>query len=88
LGLPAELVELGLIFGAALTRAQYLQLLERGITTPEQFEVTESAVRVDDLDITEAQVSKLYTLLQKYRRQQNDVILRSCWYPRNERACR
>jgi hypothetical protein len=74
LGLPVELVELGLIFGAALTRAQYLRLLERGITAPEQFKATESTVLIEDLGIAEAQIAELHTLLQTYRSQQNDTI--------------
>jgi len=73
LGLPVELVELGLIFGAALTRAQYLRLFERSITTPGQFEATKNTILVDDLGIPESQVAALRALLRKHRVQHNDT---------------
>lgn len=74
LGLPVELVELGIVFGAALTRAQYLSLLEHGLTTPDQFETADNTTLTDYLDLTKARVVALQTLPQERKRQQDDAL--------------
>lgn len=74
LGLPVELVELGTLLGATLTRAQYLTLLERGLTTPDQFGPVQPATLADYLGIKEARVLEIQALLHERKRQQNAVI--------------
>lgn len=74
LGLPIELVELGMVFGSALTQAQYLSLLECGLTTPNQFEAADNASLAGCLDITRERVIELQTLLQERKRQQDDAL--------------
>lgn len=71
LGLPVELVELGMVFGVALTRAQYLSLFERGLTMPHQFKAADNTTLTDCLDITNVRVVELQTLLQERKRQQD-----------------
>jgi len=74
LGIPAELAELGTILGAALSRAQYLSLLERGIMTPDQFESTETRTLVDCLRVTESRALELQEVLQE-RKQQGEAMI-------------
>jgi helicase len=71
---PVELVELGMVFGSALTRAQYLSLLECGLTTPNQFEAADNASLAGCLDITRERVIELQTLLQERKRQRGDAL--------------
>lgn len=74
LGLPVELVELGMVFGSALARPQYLSLLERGLTTPDQFEAADDTTLTDCLDATKSRVVELQTLLQERKKQQDDAL--------------
>jgi helicase len=74
LGLPAELAELGLALGAALTRAHYLSLLENGITTPDEFAATEATTLIDHLSLPKGRVIELQELLRERRRQEDEQI--------------
>jgi helicase len=70
LGIPAELAELGGMLGAALTRAQYLALLEREVATPDQFELAEAAGLADCLGVTENRALELQETVHKGKRQE------------------
>lgn len=74
LGIPVELVELGAALGAALTRAQYLSLLEEGLATPDQFEVADIAIVAAHLGVTEVRVTYLRDMLQERERQRDDTF--------------
>lgn len=84
LGLPAELVELGTILGAAVTRAQYLSLLEHGITTADQFEAAaDSGDLARVLGVKEERAVVLQTLLTE-RGRQHDAAFESTLPPPTE----
>lgn len=74
LGIPVELVELGMMLGSVLTRAQYLSLLEHGVAMPDQFEAANNTTLTDCLGVTKARVVELQTLLKKRMRQQDDAL--------------
>lgn len=47
-----------MVFGAAaLTRAQYLSLLERGVTTPHQFEAADNTTLTDATTVRRSNVA-------------------------------
>jgi hypothetical protein len=68
--IPAELAELGCMLGAALTRAQYLALLEREVATPDQFELAEAAGLADCLGVTENRALELQETVHNGKRQE------------------
>lgn len=70
LGVPVELVELGTALGAALTRAQYLALLEQGLTSPEQFEAADPVVLASHINVSETRAAELQVLLRQRKAQQ------------------
>ena len=72
LGIPAELVELGMILGAELTRAQYLSLLGYGITSPAQVEASDATNLADWLNVSEARATELQALLHGRERQSEE----------------
>ncbi len=55
-------------------RPQYLSLLERGLTTPDQFEAADDTTLTDCLDATKSRVVELQTLLQERKRQEDDAL--------------
>jgi helicase len=75
LGLPASLADLGVALDASLTRAQYLSLAGRGLTTPDQFAAADAATLVDGLGLTKSRVVELQDLLQQRLRRQQENIL-------------
>jgi ATP-dependent DNA helicase len=75
LGIPTELAELGTVLGAALTRAQYLSLLEQGIMTPDRLESAEPIDLVDSLRVTENRVLELQEALQEGKRRREEVLV-------------
>ncbi|MDL2082092.1 DEAD/DEAH box helicase [Streptomyces sp. GXMU-J15] len=75
LGLPVELVEIGLILGSALTRAQYLSLSESSCATPQQFETASVETLSSRLGVTEVRASELQDLLRERQRQESAALL-------------
>ncbi|PWK81953.1 hypothetical protein C8D88_11569 [Lentzea atacamensis] len=72
LGIPAELVELGMVLGAELTRAQYLSLLQAGITSPDEVEASDATSLANCLTVSEARATQLQALLHERVRQSNE----------------
>jgi ATP-dependent DNA helicase len=72
LGIPAELVELGMVLGAELTRAQYLALLDNGITSPDEVGVSNVENLANWLNVSEAKVIELQALLQRRERRSEE----------------
>jgi hypothetical protein len=72
LGIPAELVELGMVLGAELTRAQYLSLLDYGITGPDEVEASDTTSLASWLNVSEARATELQALLHGRERQSEE----------------
>lgn len=62
LGIPAELAEMGMALGSALTRARYQDLLKRGIISLEQFERQESSELAGTLGVSKKRAIELQEL--------------------------
>jgi helicase len=72
LGIPAELAELGGILGGALSRAQYLALLEGGLATTGQFASADTTTLAGRLDIRRNEAAALQKVVRE-RMRSHDV---------------
>lgn len=72
LGIPAELVELGMVLGAELARPQYLSLLDNGITNSDEVEASDAGSLADWLNVTKARATELQALLHGRERQSEE----------------
>ncbi|RSM37841.1 DEAD/DEAH box helicase [Amycolatopsis balhimycina DSM 5908] len=75
LGIPAELVDLGMVLGAELTRAQYLALLGHGITTPDEVEASDVESLADHLNVSTARAAELQAFLHNRERQSEESFV-------------
>ncbi|WP_051030174.1 DEAD/DEAH box helicase [Nocardia takedensis] len=69
LGIPAELVELGMVLGTELTRAQYLSLLYHGITSLDKATASSTMDLATWLNFSETRAVELQALLHESKRQ-------------------
>jgi hypothetical protein len=74
LGIPAELAELGGILGAALTRAQYLTLLDHGVVTPDQFGLADTESLAGWLTIAVSDARRLQKVVADTRRSEDEPV--------------
>jgi hypothetical protein len=62
LWIPASLVDLGLLCGERLTRAQYLALADTGLTSPGDIEVADDAVLASALGVSAERARELLSI--------------------------
>ena len=74
LGVPAELVDLATLLDVRLGRAQYLALLQHGITTVDQFEGADINLLADVLTVDESRVRDLQEIAATSKQQTSALV--------------
>jgi hypothetical protein len=74
LGIPANLVELGIRIGRILNRGDYLNLLKAGIETVEQFENTKESVLLTCFENNRGKLEQAKLALENYHPEKTPII--------------
>jgi replicative superfamily II helicase len=74
LGIPVNLVELGIRIGSILNRGNYLNLLKAGITTVEQFENAKESILLTCLENNREKLKQAKLALQNYHPEKTSII--------------